>query len=131
MATSRPEYSWTFLNPALEAAKADQRPALQALPRAGTGRPGTASNRWSSVAPVVTADESESQVGHPSRCDIGRRSRLASGSNPTRPLPRRPLAACLRAGGLWGRASPSGRAGDHHRQASNNVALTGRAPDVP
>jgi hypothetical protein len=27
MATSRPEYSWTFVNPDLEATKADQRPA--------------------------------------------------------------------------------------------------------
>ena len=35
------------------------------------------------------------------------------------------------ASGHRGRASPSGRAGDHRRQAPSNVFLTGHAPNVP
>jgi hypothetical protein len=35
------------------------------------------------------------------------------------------------ASGHRGRASPSGRAGDHRRQAPSNVVLTGHAPNVP
>jgi diaminohydroxyphosphoribosylaminopyrimidine deaminase / 5-amino-6-(5-phosphoribosylamino)uracil reductase len=35
------------------------------------------------------------------------------------------------ASGRPGLASPSGRAGDHRRQASSKVVLAGRAPDVP
>ena len=51
MATSRPKYSWTFLNPDLEATKANQRPAVQALPEAGIGRPGTAGWRRVRIPP--------------------------------------------------------------------------------
>lgn len=36
MATSSPQHSRTFLNPDLEAATADQQPALQALPGQGS-----------------------------------------------------------------------------------------------
>jgi hypothetical protein len=35
------------------------------------------------------------------------------------------------ASGHRGRASPSGQAGDHRRQAPSNVVLTGHAPNVP
>jgi hypothetical protein len=40
-------------------------------------------------------------------------------------------ASANEAGGHPGRASPSGRAGDHRPQASSKVVLAGRAPDVP
>jgi hypothetical protein len=44
---------------------------------------------------------------------------------------RRPAALANEAGGRHERASPSGRAGDHRRQASSNVTLAGRAPACP
>jgi hypothetical protein len=50
---------------------------------------------------------------------------------PALPLPRRLRQLANETGGRPERASPTGRAGGHRRQASSYVVLAGRAPDVP
>jgi hypothetical protein len=46
-------------------------------------------------------------------------------------LPCALAALANKARGHPGRASPSGRAGDHRRHAGTRLVLTGHAPDVP
>jgi hypothetical protein len=65
------------------------------------------------------------------RTEFTRHRKLRPGSSPSLNSCRGPAALANRGSGHRGRASPTGQAGDHRRQASSTVIPAGRAPDVP
>lgn len=110
MATSRPSTAGPFLNPDLEAAWADQRPALQALPGAGFGRP-------------ETADRSRPRIAE---------DRSAAGSRPRRrPEPARDRGRPVRTESARHRNPWSLRAAGGHGRHTRTAGQMGHAPPPP